>query len=193
MPILGVVDSGKSGHLVTSSFESIATVTTGGTSTITFSSIPQTYKHLQIRYTARSNRYSYYIDDTFALQVNGYNSTDQYMWHTIDGNGAYSSVNATHGYTGSNTDRISLVPIPAQRLGDNNIYSAGIVDVFDYSSSTKNKTIKQISGADGNSANLSTIELGSGFCVVNTNAITSISFFGIASTIGTFALYGIQG
>ena len=40
---------------VPGAYESIAstTVGSGGVSTITFSSIPDTYKHLQIRYTAR--------------------------------------------------------------------------------------------------------------------------------------------
>ena len=193
MPILGVVASGISGHLVTGAFESIATVTTTGSNPITFSSIPQTYKSLQIRYTARSSRSGYYSDDTFALQVNGYSGNDQYMWHYIIGYAGYSSIGTGRGYSGSNTDRISLQELPAARLSDNNIYSTGIVDVVDYSSSTKNKTIKQISGGDSNSANEGSITLGSGFFVVNTNAITSISFLGNASIIGTFALYGIKG
>jgi hypothetical protein len=47
MPILGIMASQISGHLVTNSYESIAdrtTVGSGGTSSITFSSIPRTYK-----------------------------------------------------------------------------------------------------------------------------------------------------
>ena len=49
MPILGVIDSAKTGNL--SSYESIQTITvgSGGASTIVFSSIPSTYAHLQIR------------------------------------------------------------------------------------------------------------------------------------------------
>ena len=43
------------------SFDSIATVTVGagGSSSITFSSIPSTYKHLQIRLLAQTNRATY--------------------------------------------------------------------------------------------------------------------------------------
>jgi len=191
-PILGIYASQMSGHLIPpSSFESIATVTTTGSNPLTFSSIPQTYKSLQIRYTARSSRSGYYSDDNFGLQVNGYSGNDQYMWHQIIGYG--SSVGTGRGYSGSNTDRISLQEIPALRLSDNNIYSTGIVDVVDYSSSTKYKTIKQISGGDSNSATEGSITVGSGFVVVNTNAITSISFVGTTSIIGTFALYGIKG
>ena len=192
MPILGVVASGISGHLVTGAFESIATVTTGGSNPITFSSIPQTYKSLQIRYTARSNRSTYYSDDGFALQVNGISGNDQYQWHNIQGYAGYSSVNTNRGYSGSNTNKIQLQELPATLLSSN-IYSTGIVDIVDYSSSTKYKTIKQISGGDSNSSNEGSIVLGSGFAFVNTNAITSISFLATASIIGTFALYGIKG
>jgi len=38
-----------------SSFESIATATGSGQTSVTFSSIPSTYKHLQIRIIARDN------------------------------------------------------------------------------------------------------------------------------------------
>jgi hypothetical protein len=49
-PMLGIMASQISGHLVTNSYESIQTVTVStATPSITFSSIPATYKHLQIR------------------------------------------------------------------------------------------------------------------------------------------------
>jgi hypothetical protein len=52
-PILGILASGMSGNLWApgKDFDSIATTTVGagGASTITFSSIPSTYRHLQIR------------------------------------------------------------------------------------------------------------------------------------------------
>ena len=49
MPILGIMASQISGHLSNPSYESIATYTVGagGSSTMVFSSIPQTYKHLE--------------------------------------------------------------------------------------------------------------------------------------------------
>jgi hypothetical protein len=52
MPILGIIASAITGNLVTTSYESIETVTvgSGGSATVlTFSSIPATYTHLQIR------------------------------------------------------------------------------------------------------------------------------------------------
>jgi hypothetical protein len=51
MPILGIIASAITGNLVTTSYESIETVTvgSGGSATVTFSSIPATYTHLQIK------------------------------------------------------------------------------------------------------------------------------------------------
>jgi hypothetical protein len=51
MPILGIIASAITGNLVTTSYESIATVTVGGggSARCYFSSIPATYTHLQIR------------------------------------------------------------------------------------------------------------------------------------------------
>ena len=59
-PILGIYASQISGHLFAPSgaYDSIATTTVGagGASSITFSSIPSTYTHLQVRITAKGNR-----------------------------------------------------------------------------------------------------------------------------------------
>ena len=56
-PILGIYASQITGHLFTpsNSYTSIATATvdSGGASSITFSSIPSTYTHLQIREISR--------------------------------------------------------------------------------------------------------------------------------------------
>jgi hypothetical protein len=54
MPILGIIASSK--LTVSNSYESIATTTvgSGGSATVTFSSIPATYKHLQVRTLIRS-------------------------------------------------------------------------------------------------------------------------------------------
>ena len=50
-PILGIFASAVTGGVSTTSYESIATVTvgSGGSSSVEFTSIPGTYKHLQIR------------------------------------------------------------------------------------------------------------------------------------------------
>jgi len=44
-----ILDSGGAGGAGAGAFESIATLSGSGVSTVTFSSIPSTYKHLQVR------------------------------------------------------------------------------------------------------------------------------------------------
>ena len=76
------------------------------------------------------------------------------------------------------------------------VIGAGIIDIIDYASSTKTKTVRAISGAN---ANLGTtadqINLNS-FLFNDVTAITSISINGAGTAFTTssiFALYGIKG
>ena len=86
MNILGTIASQFSGKF-SSFFESIATVTVGGTaqSTISFTSIPSTFTHLQIRGIARDSgslAYSY-----FGVRFNS-DSGSNYRDHYMFGNGS---------------------------------------------------------------------------------------------------------
>jgi len=59
-PMLGIMASAISGNLFTPSkdYDSIATVTVStAVSSITFSSIPATYRHLEIRFIAQNSGY----------------------------------------------------------------------------------------------------------------------------------------
>jgi len=189
--IPGILASSKTGHLVTSNFFLISQATATSQTSISFTSIPQTYSHLQIRYTIDSNRSSY-TDDNFGLQINGYSSNDQYMWHAIETNAGY--VNAVAGSSGYNTDRIVFSPIPGTRSFSNLFCSSGIIDIHDYTSTTKYKTVKQISGIETNSSNGESVWIGSGFMNVNTNAITSLTLIsGYGDVLlGTISLYGVK-
>ena len=75
----------------TNSYESIATVTvgSGGQSSIAFTSIPSTYKHLQLRAIMRSE---YAGDDYPVISFNGSTTTTR---HFIEGNGANASAYGT--------------------------------------------------------------------------------------------------
>ena len=83
MLILAGVGAGPKGD-----FESIATTTvgSGGTGTITFSDIPQTYKHLQIRAFGQSNRASVSFDGA-KMKING-DATSNYSNHGLTGTGS---------------------------------------------------------------------------------------------------------
>ena len=88
---------------VPTSFDSIATVSvgSGGSNTISFTSIPGTYKHLQIRGIVRSSYPS--VQPSLALQING-------GWglknHSLYGDGASASPYAGAGVNFSHSTEI---------------------------------------------------------------------------------------
>lgn len=179
MGILGIYASQISGHLSNPQFESIQTVTVGagGSSSISFTSIPSTYKHLQIRalYETVTNA------DNIGVTLNG--STALTRMHYIYGNG--SSVVA-----GSTTTNL----ITIQNGVSTTSYYAMVIDILDYESTNKNKTVRVIGGADFNGSGV--VYLSSGL-YSTTSAVSSISLQGAGgqtlAQYSSFALYGIKG
>jgi hypothetical protein len=84
---------------ISTTFDSIATVTvgSGGSSDVTFSSIPSTYKHLQIR---GIYRYTTALD-ILGMQLNG-DTAANYSSHKVFGSG--SSTGAGASSSASNMD-----------------------------------------------------------------------------------------
>lgn len=187
MPILGVVSS--SILKVNNAFESIATATgTGSSTTITFSSIPQTYTHLQIRGIARDGFASTGLDYVNIKLVNN-DSGSNYNYHYIRATPA-GTVQA-----GSATSTTYITPWYSTFLGSalTNAMAVSIIDILDYTSTSKNKTFRMVSGGNSNGTD-SGISLGSGTWFSN-SAITSISLVSGGTgltTSTTFALYGIK-
>lgn len=167
-------------------FESIATTTLSvDTASVTFSSIPSTYQHLQVRLLTRLTATGTTPTD-FKLNINSTTST--YRDHTLNGNG--STVTA-------NNDTTTYFPIynfpRAGMLADT--FGAAVLDFHDYASTTKNKVFRMISGFDDNTAGNGQLWLYSGLWV-STNAITQLTFApqsGNFKAASTFALYGIKG
>jgi hypothetical protein len=187
-PILGIYASQISGHLFAPSgaYDSIATaVGTGSSGTITFNSIPQTYTHLQLRYTGRNARAVF--ADTVRMTINS-DSGANYTYHGLYGDGASASA-----FGGT-----SLVTLPvgyvAGASAAANIMGVGIIDILDYTNTSKNKTTRTLHGDDFNGSG--DIALFSGLWM-STSAITSISVFSGTganwTTTTQFALYGIKG
>ena len=190
-PILGIMASQISGHLASpTSFDSIATITLATSqATIDFTSIPSTYKHLQIRYIARntgSNANGYQ-----ALQYNNdTTSGNYYFYHYLEGDGA----SATAGAGGTNA--LSLAGRSAGSIAGANIYGAGIIDILDYANTNKNKVHRVLTGIDNNGSG-GLLEFSSGQWYSN-SAITSVKFLAGAGGYNfasgtTFALYGVKG
>ena len=186
-PILGIYASQISGHLWAPSgaYDSIATASgTGSSGTITFSSIPSTYTHLQIRAIARDDR-GVALNNCY-MRLNG--ATTGYTTHYIIGNGSTASPDAWIG-----ADYID-VGINTGASATSGIMSAFVIDILDYASTNKNKTTRQLSGSDQNGSG--SVRFQSGLWQ-STNAVTSITLHANTSwnftTTTQFALYGIKG
>jgi hypothetical protein len=184
--LAGIIAS--SGGAVGGDFESIATVTvgSGGASSISFTSIPSTYKHLQIRWLARSSDAASVVNLT--TQLNG-DTGSNYAWHRIFGNG--TSV----GAGGSATQTNAIIGQITGASTSANIFGVGVLDILDYSNTNKYKTIRALTGQEDNSGTTnSNIQLWSGLWQ-STNANSSITFSsgGGFAQYSSFALYGIKG
>lgn len=171
----------------TNSYESIATATPTGSS-FSFTSIPSTYKHLQIRSIAKMTSTAASGDDGYIVTVNG-DSGSNYTWHMIYGIGSGPAYAATGG---SSQSRIYPYGLPFS--GGSNIgWGAMVTDILDYSNTNKNKTFRFLSGYDTNGAG--DMVLASGLWM-NTAAISSITIaapYGNFASGSSFALYGIKG
>jgi len=192
MPNLGIIASSKSGKLATFDFDSIATVTVGtAVSSVTFSSIPATYRHLQIRSASLNNAgaNSYYAQ--FRVGNGSVDSGSNYSWHYVSGDGGGGSSAA--GYATQNYGRLfGTVSGPT----NNTTGFAVVADILDYANTNKYKTLRSLEGADGNG--VGEVGLISGLWQSNSaiNTITIYAFSqGSASTFGqysSFALYGVK-
>jgi hypothetical protein len=165
----------------------LATVSlTSNASSVIFTGIPSNYTHLQVRVFARSNYAG--TGDTLKLEING-DTTASYTGHYMYGN----SANALAGAYGTLTGYMVAGSMPAANL-TSGIFGASMIDILDYSNTTKNKVIREIDGIEPNAAN-GTIFLRSGLWL-STSAINALKFT-IDNGTGMvpyshFALYGIK-
>lgn len=173
--------SGSVTPAAATAFESIATNTlSSDASSITFSSIPGTYQHLQIRILAAGSSGG---TPGINWRFNGDTGTN-YSYHLLRGDG--SSASAVGG--ASNNEGIGSLAGPGS-----NKFGAAIMDIHDYASTSKYKTVRTFGGEDENG--VGTIRLCSSVWL-NTNAITSITIKTSSGNFisgSTFALYGIAG
>jgi hypothetical protein len=160
-------------------FDALATVTlSAAASTITFSGIPSTYKHLQIRGLQKmttATRWSW-------VQFNGDAGSNQYTYHSLQGNG--SSASAAGSSFATTYGRVTLADPQ---------FGGAIFDILDYANTSKIKVIRSLWGTDLN---------GSGYVGINssawnsTAAITSITIGCEGADTYTqnsqFTLYGVK-
>ena len=187
-PILGIYASQISGHLFTfpaSSYESIQTVNvgSGGASSVSFTSIPSTYTHLQIRAIARGSA----ATNEIWAQFNS-DTAANYSTHQVYGSGAAAGASGTASTSYAKVGELSGTNASAS------IFGVSVIDILDYANTNKYKTTRALTGTDIN---------GSGGYIVfasgnwrSTSAISSITLYYNTYSFNqysSFALYGIKG
>jgi hypothetical protein len=186
MPILGITAS-QNYPRITNSYESIATVLvgSGGSSFVEFTSIPSTYKHLQVRMLTRGSISA--TGTNVNVQFNS-DTGNNYITHWLDGDGS----TALGENSGTSTPLIYL-GYGAGANASADVFGSSVWDILDYASTNKTTTCRSLCGFDNN---------GSGFAALisglwtSTAAVTSLKISpnsGTFSQHSSFALYGIKG
>jgi hypothetical protein len=180
MPILGIIAS-QNYPRATNSYESIATAAVSSNSaSVTISSIPAGYKHLQIRASMVTSS----PNNDLAMRFNS-DTGNNYYRHIMYGDGSSAT-----SFSGINANFISAsFSQPSTHPG------VFIMDVLDYADSNKYKTVRSLWGYC-NPGNATYLGLSSATWA-STSAVTSITLFNTltASTINQYssiAVYGIK-
>jgi len=184
MPILGIIASSfRSAAGPVGAYDALATVTvpSGGVSSVSFVGIPSGYKHLQVRSTVLESN-----DGVMGFRFNS-DTGNNYTIHELYGNGssaaAYAATSQSNIGINYNYSASPLSSAP----------SVAVVDILDYASTSKNKTLRALCGVDYNGSGY--VRLDSGLWL-NTSAITSIDIVAFSSKTfnqySQFALYGVR-
>ena len=183
--IVGLLGDG----VVAGDYQSIVTTTVGagGASSISFTSIPSTFQHLQIRFLARTARANQ--EDNVQLTFNS-DSGNNYAAHVLYGDGATAG-----SFSDGSSITFNTRSVVAAASATSGVFGVGVVDILDYASTSKNKTVRSLNGYDNNGAGQ--VRLSSGLWMNNTTAINSITIVSAnaanLSQYSQFALYGIKG
>jgi hypothetical protein len=185
--------SARTAFTVPGSYESIASVylSSGDSSAINFTDIPATFQHLEIRFSAASNRTSNFLDDVQIRFGNG----------SIDTGANYAYRVSGYEDGGPNTFRTNLTAQTSMQSGlcvGGNAYpnGIGVVQITNYANTN---TFKGLHGANGFSTNDGTSKNRWGMFTgswASTSAITHIRF-SLANSdwkqYSRVSLYGIKG
>lgn len=178
------------------SYQSIATatVTGGGNGEITFSSIPQIFKHLEIRIWGQSLNAS--ANDQFMIRMGANNTIDtgnNYHRAWINQNTTTTTYNVN-----ASTSAIVVGSTVAASSANTNPFSASWISIVEYTNTSKNKAIRFFGGNNDMQASNANYryDWGGGMWM-STSAVNTIRI--LTSTGGNFAdgttiaLYGIVG
>ena len=174
----------------TSNFFLISQQVLGSTSaTVTFSSIPNTYKSLQLRVLARDTGGGAAQDAGYLVNFNS-DTGNNYTWHKLQafGSGSVSAI----GYVSEN---LTFSFGNASNGTTSGVFGVSVYDIIDYSSTSKYKTTKYFGGMNDNGTTAASyMGLGSGLWM-NTSAINNILITAGVTAFASgskFSLYGVS-
>lgn len=189
LPIGFWAASGAGGGVSGPAFELISTTVLGSTTaSVTFDTSTYAalgYRHLQIRAVARGTRAS--TVDAFIYQYNNDTGSNYSGHYLIGASGSISTGYDpvfSYGYLG-------LMPAATDTA---NLFGAFIIDLPEFSQTTKTKVMKNLNGTNGSSSPTN-IALRSAMWN-STAAITSIKFYAESGSLATgtrISIYGIRG
>lgn len=184
MPILGTIAS--SYLQSTTSYFSIAsvTITDNSTNSITFSGIPNTYSHLQLRAFITSVNDSQY----YGMRFNSVSSGNLYVDQGIGGR----QTDTMESWSYPNENAFALV---GRGNGTNPTFPGiAIVDIIDYTDTTKFKTTRGMNTITRTTTGETYMRSG---VFMSTNAVSSITIYnasnGYFMTGNKIMLFGIKG
>lgn len=174
-----------------SAFFPIATTTLATASaSVTFSSIPATYTHLQVRAFLK---YSPTGNDRSAVTVRfNSDSGNNYNQGALYGTG---TTLASDQAISQSATRFASVAAPSSHSNYTSTFGMFVADILDYANTNKYKTILGIGGYDSNSTTYSNVAMQSG-AWLSTVAISSMVMTpdsGNWSVGSQFTLYGVKG
>lgn len=182
---LGFFAAAGAGAAATPAIDLIqTTVLSSNQTSITFSSIPSTYKHLQIRAVSMNTNTN---QDHLTLRFNG-NSSASYIDRYLGSGGA--AVESSSNSASQTAMRLLF----SNAYNGSTAWAISIIDILDYSSTSKNKTVR-LSGGYNWPTQRTRVHLASG-AWFNTSAVTSITIAALSDSLlsaSRFSLYGIRG
>ena len=156
-----------------------STVGVGGTSSITFSNIPQNYTDLVVKISSRTNNGN--AAEALTLTINGTNGTSRYLFNS-------------NGTAGSGTDTVIFGGTSVGAGATASTFSSSEVYIPNYSNGSANKSLSIDYTSENNGTNITQIlnaGLWSKVTAINTLTFTPYS----VSTLqqySTATLYGIR-
>ncbi len=182
--LLGILNAqAAGGSAYEPAFDLLETVNTSASS-VTFTGLGaySDYKHLQLRGTIRATRASY--DTDLRLRMNG-SVAYNYAFHGLRGTGSTVNTESTSGQ-----NYITAGKFPGSVDASDN-FAAVTVDILDFSSTTKNTTIRTFLGTAGDFEQVSFY----GGLYALTSALTSFAIFPESNAFASgtrLSLYGVK-